>query len=170
MCEHPISVLFLLTDFFLVVGRECCTDNVNRTLHNIREILTSHGSVQVLLYMAIFLLTKKILFSARLTPVKFMFEHLGRVAVSINKPGPTNLVDKMMNLGIDNMATEMHELGDMETDDYTVMEVKFSYNISTRANHFTKFICQPHQEKPHLLICRNKFESALISRQQADFD
>ena len=27
-----------------------------------------------------------------------------------------------------------------------------------------------HQEKPHLLICRNKFKSALVSRGQADFD
>jgi len=65
------------------------------------------------------------LFSARLTPVKFMFEHLGRVAVSIDKSGPTNLVDRIMDLGIDNMAIEMRELEDMETDDYTVLEVNF---------------------------------------------
>jgi hypothetical protein len=27
-----------------------------------------------------------------------------------------------------------------------------------------------HQEKPHLLICGNKFGSALVSKEQANFD
>ena len=80
------------------------------------------GWFKILLYILLF--NKGILFRARLTPVKFMFEYLGRVAVSINKSGPTNLVDRIMDLGIDNMATEMHELEDMETDDYTVIEVR----------------------------------------------
>jgi len=100
------------------------------------------GRFKVLLYILLF--NKGILFSARLTPVKFMFEHLGRVAVSIDKSGPTNLVDKIMDLGIDNMATEMHELEDMETDGYTVIEVKKFLIIFKHAlNHFTKFLCQP---------------------------
>ncbi|KAH9483747.1 putative transcriptional regulatory protein [Psilocybe cubensis] len=42
---------------------ECVTDNINRTIHNVREVLTAHG--------------------AHMTPVNFMFNHVGCLTVEV---------------------------------------------------------------------------------------
>lgn len=44
-CALP-SPSRIVVDLFY---RECVTDNINRTIHNVREILTSHGFVAFLL-------------------------------------------------------------------------------------------------------------------------
>ena len=41
---------------------------------------------------------------------------------------------------------------------------------SLKENYIMVFDNADHQGKPHLLICGNKFRSALVSRRQADFD
>ena len=46
------------------------------------------------------------------------------------------------------------------TDEFKLLYVK----------HLPSLAGAIHQEKPKLLICRNKFGSALVSREQANFD
>ncbi|PPQ89112.1 hypothetical protein CVT25_006484 [Psilocybe cyanescens] len=56
---------------------ECVTDNINRTIHNVREILTSHG--------------------AHMTPVNFMFDRVGCVTVNVvDKTGEFSKFEELM--------------------------------------------------------------------------
>ncbi|KAF8969813.1 YebC-like protein [Flammula alnicola] len=66
---------------------ECITDNVNRTIHNVREILTSHG--------------------ARMAPVNFMFNRLGCITVALDKSSDT--FGGLMDLALENGATDYDE-------------------------------------------------------------
>ncbi|KAF9530439.1 DUF28-domain-containing protein [Crepidotus variabilis] len=88
---------------------ECWTDNANRTLHNIREVLTSRG--------------------ARMAPVKFMFERLGRVTVSMdaNAPNPSDLEDKIFEIGLSHGATDLPERPD----------------LSSSGRYLYEFVCKP---------------------------
>jgi len=63
---------------------ECLTDNGNRTLHQIREILNEHN--------------------ARFATVRFMFQHKGRVRVALDKQsaesgGVDNLLEETLAAG-----------------------------------------------------------------------
>ncbi|CAA7267648.1 unnamed protein product [Cyclocybe aegerita] len=87
---------------------ECLTDNANRTLHNVRDILTSYG--------------------ARMTPVKFMFERQGLVTVALDKSIDGEF-DKFFDIAIENGAEEVNERPDLETDGYHIYEVyRFSWS------------------------------------------
>ncbi|KAF9562172.1 YebC-like protein [Agrocybe pediades] len=67
---------------------ECITDNTNRTIHNVREILTKH--------------------SAHMTPVNFMFNRRGCVTVSLDGNAPEHL-DGLM-AAVENDATDVDEM------------------------------------------------------------
>ncbi|KAH7930844.1 YebC-like protein, partial [Leucogyrophana mollusca] len=55
---------------------ECQTDNINRTLSNVRDILTTHG--------------------ARQAPVKFMFQRRGYVKVAVEEEKQSPLLDEIL--------------------------------------------------------------------------
>ena len=64
-----------------LVERECRTDNINRTLSNVRETLTRHGCVQpFFLYFS--LISPR---SARQAPVKFMFRQRGYLKIAVDQ-------------------------------------------------------------------------------------
>jgi translational activator of cytochrome c oxidase 1 len=68
----------------LTRGRECLTDNGNRTLHQIREILNEHKYVNC--PSSPFLsFPDPTADSARFATVNFMFRHRGRVRVALSK-------------------------------------------------------------------------------------
>ncbi|KDR73460.1 hypothetical protein GALMADRAFT_124566 [Galerina marginata CBS 339.88] len=67
---------------------ECVTDNTNRTIHNVREVLTSH--------------------SAHMTPVNFMFSRRGCMTVSLDNP--SQALDKLMAVAIENGAVDVDEV------------------------------------------------------------
>jgi len=71
---------------------ECVTDNTNRTIHNVREILTSH--------------------SAHMTPVNFMFSRRGCVTVSLHNP--LQYLDELMGLAIQNDAMDVDKMPESE--------------------------------------------------------
>jgi len=57
--------------------------------------------------------------------VNYMFNRRGRVTVFVNKSGATaHVLDKVLDLGIENGAVEMNELDETEKEDVHVMEVK----------------------------------------------
>ncbi|KAF8201522.1 transcriptional regulator TACO1-like protein [Pholiota molesta] len=66
---------------------ECITDNVNRTIHNVREILATHG--------------------ARMAPVNFMFNRLGCITVALDKSSDT--FGGLMDIALENGATDYDE-------------------------------------------------------------
>ncbi|KAF9036729.1 transcriptional regulator TACO1-like protein [Panaeolus papilionaceus] len=84
------SVMYeaLVDDVGIIV--ECATDNVNRTIHNIREILTLHN--------------------ARMSSVKFMFEHKGCITVLLPEEEKDasayldRLLEEALSWGIEDMV------------------------------------------------------------------
>jgi len=62
-------------------------------------------------------------FSARMAPVKFMFERYGRVAVSISKSHETDTVDRILDIGIERGASEMKQLEESDPEAPLAMEV-----------------------------------------------
>ncbi|KAF8874620.1 transcriptional regulator TACO1-like protein [Gymnopilus junonius] len=71
---------------------ECVTDNTNRTIHNVREVLTSHG--------------------AHMTPVNFMFSRRGCVTVSLDDPAEQ--LDGLMGFAIQSGALDVDEAPEAE--------------------------------------------------------
>ncbi|KAF8633699.1 hypothetical protein AX17_004357 [Amanita inopinata Kibby_2008] len=84
---------------------ECLTDNTNRTLHNIREILTMHN--------------------ARFAPVKFMFQRKGHVKVAFEGgPGVAERVEQLIDTVIENGAEDFEQV--ISEDNFDAQEVKFT--------------------------------------------
>ncbi|CAA7265190.1 unnamed protein product [Cyclocybe aegerita] len=81
---------------------ECLTDNANRSLHNVRDILTSYG--------------------ARMTPVKSMFERQGLVTVALDKSVGGGF-NKLFDIAIENGAEEVNERRDLETEEHIIYEI-----------------------------------------------
>jgi len=78
---------------------ECQTDNVNRTMHKVRNVLTENG--------------------ARLAPVKFMFARQGLVKVALENDESyaeqlEPLIEKMIDAGAEDFAESIPEEGDAE--------------------------------------------------------
>jgi translational activator of cytochrome c oxidase 1 len=65
-----------------LVRRECRTNNINRTLSNVRETLTRHGCVHPSILCWILSLTSPC--SARQAPVKFMFRQRGYLKIAMD--------------------------------------------------------------------------------------
>ncbi|EGN96005.1 hypothetical protein SERLA73DRAFT_185492 [Serpula lacrymans var. lacrymans S7.3] len=64
---------------------ECQTDNVNRTLHSVREILSSHG--------------------ARQAPVKFLFQRRGHIKVEAEESKQSSIIEAAMEGGVDDFLS-----------------------------------------------------------------
>jgi len=62
-------------------------------------------------------------FSARMAPVKFMFERYGRVAVSIAKSHEAEMVNRILDIGIERGASEMKQLEESDPEAPLAMEV-----------------------------------------------
>ncbi|KAG6889734.1 hypothetical protein C0995_015032 [Termitomyces sp. Mi166 len=71
---------------------ECATDNNNRTIHTLREILNDYG--------------------ARQAPVKFMFKRVGYVAVSPVDISNQNSQDELVETALTHGAIDFDNIGD----------------------------------------------------------
>ncbi|KAF9483817.1 YebC-like protein [Pholiota conissans] len=71
---------------------ECITDNVNRTIHNVREILTTHG--------------------ARMAPVNFMFTRQGCITVTLDRSSDT--FGGLVDVALENGATDYDEASKLQ--------------------------------------------------------
>ncbi|KJA27375.1 hypothetical protein HYPSUDRAFT_35257 [Hypholoma sublateritium FD-334 SS-4] len=69
---------------------ECATDNVNRTIHDVREVVTTHG--------------------AHMAPVKFMFSRLGCVTLELSDTS-SDTFGHIMDVALENGATDYDEAG-----------------------------------------------------------
>ncbi|KAJ3479691.1 hypothetical protein NLI96_g8884 [Meripilus lineatus] len=86
---------------------ECLTNNVNRTLHSIRDILTSHG--------------------ARFAPVGFLFERKGSVRVSLQRGEDySERLERLIETALEADAEDFEE-----SDSGDVVEVEFICPPST---------------------------------------
>jgi len=82
---------------------ECLTDNTNRTLHNIRDILNTHN--------------------ARFTPVGFMFQRKGCVRVGFHKMKDIeSRVEALIETALEASAEDFEEL--TQTEESIELEVR----------------------------------------------
>ncbi|KAI0262910.1 DUF28-domain-containing protein [Gloeopeniophorella convolvens] len=84
---------------------ECLTDNGNRTLHQIREILNAHN--------------------ARFATVRFMFQHKGRVRVALDKAeADAGGVDRLFDAALGAGAEDFDQVPDADGADAGDVEVQ----------------------------------------------
>lgn len=79
---------FILVDYYssyLSSDSESLTDNGNRTIHKLREILNEYGCVIPHEHSVSQFLIAPIFNSGRFAPVMFMFDRVGRVQVTVPK-------------------------------------------------------------------------------------
>ncbi|KDQ29329.1 hypothetical protein PLEOSDRAFT_1103355 [Pleurotus ostreatus PC15] len=101
---------------------ECLTDNTNRTLHNVRSILTSHG--------------------ARFAPVHYMFKREGHVRVALANGDDEGLdlaVDKALTAG----ASDFDDSVDEDPNRKQLTVTVFSFAAKKFLTRSTQFICPP---------------------------
>ncbi|KAK2460542.1 hypothetical protein APHAL10511_007012 [Amanita phalloides] len=102
---------------------ECLTNNTNRTIHRIREVLTAHN--------------------ARFTPVKFMFVRQGYVRVCLDKCADTRTsVDEIVDVALEGGAEDFEQL----PSDHGVTEVEFSCQPNALAKVTTAVTTLPFCE------------------------
>ncbi|EED84169.1 predicted protein [Postia placenta Mad-698-R] len=76
---------------------ECLSDNINRTMHAVRNLVTGHG--------------------ARIAPVKFMFSRKGSVKVALDKQdGFENKLDSLIEHMLDSGAEDFKETAANDTE------------------------------------------------------
>ncbi|PFH52365.1 hypothetical protein AMATHDRAFT_74163 [Amanita thiersii Skay4041] len=111
---------------------ECLTNNTNRTHHNIREILTTHG--------------------ARFAPVMFMFQRRGyvRVAVEISRTDTDDPTEKLIELALESGAEDFEQ---QESDEGS-LEAEFTCQSNALARVTAALTTSP--------LCRELLASELI--------